>query len=323
MKGKHENTPITDELPTAIESQALTPETKITVFCEDYLAHNPAVKSEHTKELLRIVVRHFDRYLNRPAIVADLTDRTTTAYASHRRSLGRKETTVENELVRLRSLWAYAARLGLVEQAKWKLVRLRPNRAESMARSEIRALFRAAKNAKGMIGDLPRNVYFPALLGVMWDSEERITAVRMVERADIERDARYITFRQRKGGGRPLRWPMRFTTRRAVQKLLAASNRPLPFNVLHIASLYDHWDQILLDAGITPSKRNRPHGIRRSGASHYQAAGGRAQDILDHEDERTTRRHYIDPLIATVRAPANVLFNPLGWADRLRGLFAR
>jgi integrase len=286
----------------------------------DYIAQNPAIKSIHTENLFAIVVGHFQRYLNRPALVVDLNDRTLTAYTKHRRHLGRQETTIENELVRLMVLWRFAASRGLISGPKWKLRRLRPKKPEALHRREVRQVFRAAAHARGLIDDVPRDVYFCALLGVIWDTFERINAIRSVHRNDIERGAKYISFRERKGNGRTLRWPLRWTTRRAMRKLLAATDRERPFAVLSLSSMYDHYDQVLKDAGIEPRPANRPHGLRRSGGTHYHKAGGNATDVYDHSDPRTTKRHYIDPEVAGVVPPAALLFDPLSIWNRLLSL---
>ncbi|MGE3241853.1 MAG: tyrosine-type recombinase/integrase [Pirellulales bacterium] len=283
----------------------------------EYVACNPAIRSIHTENLFAIVCRHFSRFLERDALVADLNEKTLNAYARHRRTLKKAESTVENELVRLMVLWRFAALNGLVPPPMWKLKRLRPKQPESLHRHEVRAIFRAIYGAQGMFDDVPRNIYFPAVISVIWDSFERINAVRQVMRSDIEAGARYIRFRERKGHGRELRWPMRWTTRRAVRKLLAATDRERPFSVLSMPSFYDHYDQILADAGIEPKPSNRPHGLRRTGGTHYQAAGGNARDVYDHADERTTWRHYIDQSMVGIRPPMALLFNPAGPFHRL------
>lgn len=287
----------------------------------EYVAQNPLIKSRRTESLLAIVTGHFAEFLQREPLVTDLADATLNRYARHRRQLGRKESTVENELVRLRCLWNYAAKLGLIPPPQWKLKRMRPNKPTALARREVRAIFRAIWNAEGSMGGVPRSVYFAALIGVIWDSEERISAVRAVTRDDIEKGARYITFRERKGNGRPLRWPLRWTTRKAVCRLLAATDCVRPFAVLSLPSLYDHYDAVLMAAGIEPKPANRPHGLRRSGLSHYQAAGGRAADVADHADERTTRTYYLDPAILGAKPPSSLLFNPLPWWSRVRTWF--
>ena len=50
------------------------------------------------------------------------------------------------------------------------------------------------------------------------------------------------------------------------------------------------------------------HQIRRSVASHLQAAGVDASNVLQHSSPRVTRESYLDPGICAQVKPADVLF---------------
>jgi len=64
-------------------------------------------------------------------------------------------------------------------------------------------------------------------------------------------------------------------------------------------------------AGLPDTREFKFHAIRKSHASHKAAAGVDPQHALGHADGRTTRRHYIDPRIASnERRDLGKLFRP-------------
>lgn len=278
-----------------------------------YLSANAAIRSIATGRLLGFTVKHFGEFLNRTALVGDLTDTNLVSFMRYRRQLGRAETTVENEGVKLLALWRWAAIRSMVAPPSVRIERRRPDAPHALIKPQIRALFKAARRAMGMIGGKPRCVYFPALLGIVWDTGERISAVRALRRIDIDLRMRCVTFRVRKGHGRTLTKPISRSTARALKHWLAIHDADEPFAIVGLTSVYYHLDRILVAAGIPPESRNKFHALRRSHASYLHAAGGDATESLDHSDARVTRMYYLDPRIIMRRRAIDRLFNPFGF----------
>jgi integrase len=65
-------------------------------------------------------------------------------------------------------------------------------------------------------------------------------------------------------------------------------------------------------AGLGDGPEVQCHALRRSFASHVQAAGGSAQEALQHSSERVTRR-YLDPRITQAGQPAPWQLLPRIW----------
>jgi integrase len=286
---------------------------------EDYVATNPAIRSPETKRLLRISTSRFAEFMGRPCVAADLTDRNLTAYMQHRRGMGIRESTLERETAKLLTLARYAALSGLIPPPRMRLRKAPADAPVALLRHEVRALWRAAASYEALIGGVPGSVYMPALLDVLWDTGERLGAVYVLTRGDIDLAGRWVTLRSRKGGGAVQVRRVRRATARSLGKLLEASAAPQPFAVFgHQSALYHHLNRLLVTAGISVDRRHKFHCLRRSHASWLYRAGGDATASLGHADQATTRRHYFDVRITGGRQPSELLFSPLGFWGRLR-----
>lgn len=282
-----------------------------------YLETTTGVRSPNTERLFRTVMRHWTRWLGHPANVSDFSERALVAYMRARRLLGRADATIDNEGVKLLVLWRFAAKQGLCAEPTISISRAKPDAPQALMRHQVRALFRAAAKSKREVAGHQYRLYFPALLGVIWATGERITAVCELERKDIDVRSRSVTFRKRKGRGGALVKTLPRMTCWAVKKWLKVAPEQKPFSVVAISTLYYHLEQVMIAAEIPVNRRNKFHALRRSHASYLKLAGGDATQSLGHDSERTTRTHYYDPRIVHRRSAASYLFNPFGWWSRV------
>lgn len=298
-------------------------------WAEQYLIINPNIQSENTRRLFRQSVRHLEKYLRRQALVADLTDDNLAAYVAHRRIQQRAPSTIEREVAKLLTLWRDAAQHGILPPPTLKFPRAKLRVPMAWVRKEVVRLFAEARRTKRTVGrhpypNVPGKILWPAILGVVWDSAERIGAVAEVDRADIQvvrwlwfvRGA-WITFRVRKGQGRALvRW-VRRSTAKAVVRLMDATDSPKPLCPIHKRQLYHHLNHLLRDAGLPTDRWSKFHRLRRSHASYLKLAGGDARESLDHSSEEITRTRYYDPRLTQSRPATADLFDPVGWKARV------
>jgi integrase len=289
----------------------------------EYLSENPNVKSIHTERLLETSAKHFGSFLGREPEVADLTDKGVTGFIRYRQKLGRAPATVEREAAKLLTLWRYAACCGFVAPPRMRVEKAPPAEPIAFLKWEVRRLFRAAARYRSPIAGVDGAVMLVALLSVCFDTAERIGALCEVDRADIQIVAGWlsvggwITIRSRKNGGRTIVRKLRGSTARALRKHLAGCPHKKPFGFVHRGTLYYHLARLLKQAGLPESRRHKFHCLRRSHASYLHAAGGNAQESLDHADASTTRRHYFDSRITRTQHAIDRLFNPFGLWDRL------
>lgn len=282
-----------------------------------YVAGNPAIVSPYTVKLMRGTCKLFSAYLNHDALVEDFTDANLKGYIVHRQSKGMAPATIEREGAKLLTIWRYAAINALVKPPTVRMARSSPHIPVCFLRHEVKRLFKAARRARGECGHVPNNIFFPALLGLVWDSGERAGAVRALQRTDIDVKTRWVTFRHRKGQGREMMKRMSRSTRRAMKRLLAIHQHDTPFAHIHLSTCYFHLKSILRDAGLPADRRSMLHRLRRSHASYLKLSGGDAQASLGHSSEAVTTKFYYDCRVVGAKQPAAILFSPFTWRDRL------
>lgn len=81
---------------------------------------------------------------------------------------------------------------------------------------------------------------------------------------------------------------------------------PWPY---HPTYLWDRYTTLLERFGLPSGRESKFHRLRRSVASHYEAAGGNATEFFGHSSRKVTRR-YLDPRIVTPPTPIDRVFRP-------------
>ena len=157
--------------------------------------------SPRTAKIYTGLIKRFSEYLGRPARLADFDDLTVAGFLEHRRAKGLSPFTVERERSGLVALWGLAARRGLVSQWPEVPPAKLPRRApEAWTVPQMHQLFSTARNAKGWVNGVPANEFWAALLAVLWETGERISAVLAATKADYHRPTVLIRGESRKGG---------------------------------------------------------------------------------------------------------------------------
>ena len=286
---------------------------------EEYFTTNLFVRSPETRRLLTLSVAHFGRYLGRDALVSDLTDTNLSGYIQARRAQGRAETTIEREASKLLCLWRFAAASGTILPPRTRLAKAKLDTPVAFMRPELYRLFRAAKAYHLPICGVPGNVYMLALLDLIWDTAERVGAIRDIKRSDVDLPGRWVTIRTRKNSGRTLVRKIRRQTANSLQALIDQHDDQRVFGPLHRTSLYLHLNRILKAADLPQDRKHKFHCLRRSHASYLHQAGGDSRASLDHSSEQITRDHYLDPRVCAGKQPISYLFEPRGTLAKILG----
>ena len=262
-----------------------------------------------TLRLHELGVEQFSRTLGRPARVDDFTDRNLARHASRRLADGRSRATIAPEQSKLLALWRYACRRGYCRE--WPTIGpiKIPDRVPlAWMRDEIAKLF-AACETMAPVGGVPGPDWWEAILSVMWDSGERITATLGIEwwGVDLERLTILVPAEVRKGQTTDRLYPIASDT--AARLALLPRDRS-PFHWPYCeATLYNRYEKLLERAGLPTDRRSKFHRVRRSTASHYEAAGGNATELLGHTSRKVTRL-YLDPRIVRTPSAVDLLFRP-------------
>jgi integrase len=177
---------------------------------------------------------------------------------------------------------------------------------------ELAALYAAAAKQIDSVGNVPASLWWTALLLVVWDTGERIGALLSTPRGGVDRKCEWLAVghEYRKGQDKDRVYRLGPKTSEKVRELLARHSEkllfPWPYTKTYI---WNRLEKILKNAGLPTDKRCKFHRMRRSVASHYEAAGGDATALLGHANRRTTIKHYLDPRIVPAHKPAcEVLF---------------
>lgn len=292
---------------------AITRQTKLTrLFDEFYQPLMLRSGSASTANLYHIYIRHLAGFLGRPPVVADFSDDMLGRYASYRRAMPKSVATVNGELAKFKALWTFACKRGVLRV--WPTIEDEPEPQRvpmAYLEVELQSLWTACRSVEGMVGDVPAGDFWYALALTLWDSGERVGAVLQLRWEHLDALGGWLTVPAefRKGRVKERVYRLHPETAAALNKM-----RPHRCKLLFAwpycsKYLWDCWEKILDSAGLPTDRRSKFHRIRRSHASHAEAGGLNATELLGHESRRTTLG-YLDPRITVKRHASDVLFRP-------------
>lgn len=267
--------------------------------------------SQSSLQTWEIAFRMFDRHLGREATIDDLDDDVFCEFIEWRRE-SVSAATVNRDLVSLLACWRWGHRIGLIP--RWPQVTLQkvPTRTPiAWTEAEFNQLLATARTWQGDVGSAPGAIWWPALLLVLFDSGERITACLSLQWSNLSLDSGWARFlaETRKGQREDSLLRLHPETCDAVAPLRRYCNEYVfdwPYGKKYIWLKYGK----LLEAAGLPNDRSRKfHCIRKTTASYVEAAGGNATLALRHSN-RTTTLAYLDPRIVTPPQSVDYLWRP-------------
>lgn len=265
-----------------------------------------------TRRQYEIQFKHFERFLGREPTLNDLDDDLVAAFLGSMIEKGRSPATVNKARNHLLAVWRYAARKGIIklypDVAAWR----EPERApRAWSTEQLSGLFKACAEEPGIICGIPAGKWWLALHCVFWDSGERKSAILDLrwEHVDLRRSWLIIPAELRKGKTRDntIRLHPR-TVERLKEIRMPRRDLIFPWDK-HRQYIYVFYKNILERAGLPTDRKSMFHRMRKSVASHFEAAGGNATALLDHSSRKTTMA-YLDPTIVGEQHAADVLFRP-------------
>lgn len=266
----------------------------------------------NTRRLYRTTLRMFARYLERPATLEDLNDCSVSSFALCRKEQGRSPSTVNKDLNNLLAIWRWAHKRHFVES--WPDVDLETETKRTpraLSRDELRRLFRSAKEERRPVGQVPGGLWWPTLLLTCWDTGERIGGVMGLtwDACDLER--RWLTFRaeNRKGAREDNTVRIAGETAESIASMPRVAKKVFAWPYCE-TYIWKRFEPILERAQLPTSREFKFHCLRKSMASHLEAAGGNATQALRHS-KRSVTEAYLDPRIVERTAPVDMLFRPM------------
>lgn len=281
------------------------------LYLEQYEPLALRSRRPNTKRLYRSTLRFFDKYLGRKATTADLNDATVSGFAAARLSAGLSKRSVNKDLFNMLALWRWCHKKGYLKN--WPDVELErpPLRVPvALSRDELASVLDAIQAERAFVGDYSGPMFWLALFLLIWNTGERIGAVMALEweRVDLVRGWVRFIAEDRKGAAADNALPLAPYT---VDALKAISRRdglvfPWPYSSTYI---YYRFGKIMQRAGLPDNGLYKFHVLRKSVASHYEAAGGNATELLGHTSRKVTRA-YLDPRIIKQVSAIDLLFEP-------------
>lgn len=259
--------------------------------------------SDRTVAIYGFTLKAWGDFIGRPPTLEDLEELGVARFLSHR-TRTREAATAAKDRCQIRALWEFSARRNMVRT--WpQLPRIRvPERVpEAWLTEEMGRLLAAAAAEPGRIGDVPASLWWRAALMLGYESGERAKALRLLRWKHVRGCVVTFVAETRKAKVRDIAREISVETADLLLSIKGSRGPddlvlPWPYSETY---LYNKLNAILKRAGLPTDRRSKFHRIRRTTASYYEAAGGSAQQLLDHSSPRTTKG-YIDPRI--VRTPS-------------------
>lgn len=281
------------------------------LYCEKYEPLALRSRRPNTKRLYRTTLRMFSLYLNRRARIIDLNDATVSGFAAWRLGNGLSKRSVNKDLFNLLAIWRWAHKKGYVKN--WPDVELErpPLRVPvALTRDELTSVLEAIRVETEYVGDIAGSVFWLALFLVIWNTGERIGAVMALtwDRTDLKRGWVRFIAEDRKGATADNALPLASYTIEALKAIKRNEGLVFrwPYSATHI---YYRFGKIMERAGLPNTGLYKFHVLRKSVASHYEAAGGNATELLGHTSRKVTRA-YLDPRICKTVSAKDLLFKP-------------
>ena len=285
-------------------------EAKLRVILEDYAAITGI--SGDTKRLHLICLTHFERFLNREPLIADLNDLTYAKFVAWRSPKVSQET-LRGDCCKLLALWRWCSggKRRWIDPPEVKAPQPAYRLPKALDREQLERLWKVATTYPQRVGTLPGHIVLTAWLYVLWDTSERIGAVHHIRRDDIDLARGWIMVNPevRKNGREGRLYKVRPAAVQALKRLLEIYEGEMPFAECSLSNWYKHWAVVRNKAGLP--RWATPHTIRKSHASHLVASGGDARASLGHSSDVVTNRHYLDARITGEgKSPCDLLFDP-------------
>jgi len=277
-----------DDIPRL---DGLDSETPLAVVLKRYLAVNVTIRKARTRDSYINLLDHLKTYLDREPVVADLNDETVARYWRWREE-GVSRNTVNGEACTLLAFWRWCARKQLCDDPDVKAPPRQKRRPQALSMDQMRRLFATGLTMPGRIGDVPANVFWQALLHVLWQTGERKGAVSQLKWTSIDLEGGWITYppETRKFGQEELVRPINADAIAALQELRKHTPGD-PFAEVRRSQFYAHFKTLTTSADVPDWCT--PHTIRKSVASNLPTLED-ARRMLGHSNAAITARNYYD-----------------------------
>jgi integrase len=252
--------------------------------------------SSRTTRLYEMTLASWSRTLGREPELTDLNEMEVAKFIGVRKA-ARAAATAAKDRAQVRALWEFAARRKMVETFPMlPRVKIPQRIPEAWLTHEVSAILAACDTEPGESEGVPHSKLFRALVMLLYETGERISAAMALEWRDVSGNNVLFRAETRKGGERDV---LRSLSPGGLMALDAirepARVRVFPWGRAR-THLWYRYGCIVRRAGLPDGRRSKFHRLRRTCASYYARAGGNPQTLLDHSSPTVTKK-YLDPRI--------------------------
>jgi integrase len=256
--------------------------------------------SPGTVQQYRIAVVCLDRFLDRRATLADLTEENVTGLMASILADGRSPVTANMKMNYLKTLARLAKRKGYIDADLSAVDKLRVNRRLPTAWSnrDMEKIIESCRVAEGRIGGVPAAAWWVAFVLIAYDTGLRRRALMAIrfDELDFETGILRVPAENMKTAVEQC-FKLHPQTIDAILATVPPDRELVfPIHYLHARCFYVRFKVILKRAGLPFTGRDMVHKLRRTCASHIAARAGEALAIkqLGHLDPSCIKR-YVDP----------------------------
>ncbi len=281
------------------------------VFEKYYLPAKQSIASEKSVKKYASVFNSFGRHVGHVVTLDDLTDEKIGSYMRELRRTGRAARTANGYRSKLLALWSWCARKRLVENFP-TIEKMPEPRALPTAWTveDLHKLLAGCERMPGTVGDIPAPDWWRTLHYVAWDTGERTGALLALtwQMLDLKTGQLAVPAEFRKGGKKPMLYRLKPATLQMLS-VIREPERELVFPFPQKCMFYYRYRLLLKLAGLPYLRyKSALQKMRRSFATHLEAAGGNATDALSHALRSDTVNSYLDPRLIYKTPPNELLF---------------
>jgi integrase len=243
-------------------------------------------------------------------------------YMSHLSKAGKAPSTINKARGHLVALWNWAHIEGLHSEKPSNVAKVKePKRSpEAWTLEQLGNILKSAGECEGMVGDVPANVLWLALIWTAFNSGARVSAMMSIRWDDVDLESGWLKIRaEYQKHKEDQQVGLMPETIESLQRLAEYPRADeTVFGVWRSDRTCHGWKRlnmalrkILKRAGLPHGRRDLWHKIRRTFATQVNASGGlaMAQTLLGHSSADVTMR-YIDPRQAPKNNQADYLGRP-------------
>ena len=271
------------------------------IFDVYYFPRNLDIRSPDTKRQYAFALKDLAAALGRPPTLADLTDESITRLLSHLQAKGVAPRTANERAGRFFALWRFLASRG--ELKTWptpQKLHVPKKTPWAWTEDELQRLILACHATPGFVGHIPAGWWWGSLHRVLWCSGERISALLACRWDWLADEWLTIPAESRKGQTEDRTYRLDPQTIESLEVIRRPKRDLIWLWPGSHVEIWRHYKRLRQRAGLASDRRSSFHRMRRSVASHYEAAGGNATELLGHSDRRLTKNSYLDPRFSKV-----------------------